>query len=102
MARHGTEAVPAWKGSDLDNETGESAPFFDVGIDRCRELLKVGLLKLGPRSHIQNRMHLVEFVFDHLFAPMTNVQLQPLVGQPVRQGAFFRRTSTPPLTKLRL
>ena len=83
MARHGAEAVPAWKGSDLDDETGESASFFDVGINRCRELLKVGLLKLGLRSHIQNRMRLVECVFDHLFAPMTNVRLQPLVRQLV-------------------
>ena len=54
MARHGAEAVPAWKGSDLDDETGESASLFDVGINRCRELLKVGLLKLGLRSHVQN------------------------------------------------
>ena len=66
MARHCAEAVPAWKGSDLDDETGESAPLFDVGINRFRELLKVGLFKLGLRSHIQNRMRLVECVFDHL------------------------------------
>ena len=49
--------------------------FFDVGINRCRELLEVGLLKLGPRSHIHNRMQLVEWVFEHLFAPMTRPPL---------------------------
>jgi hypothetical protein len=70
MACHCAEALPAWKGSGLDDETCESSPFFNVGINRFRELHKVALFKLRLRSHIQNRMRFVECVFDHVFAPM--------------------------------
>src|SRR4029450_8429305 len=70
MACHCAEALPAWKGRGLDDGTCESAPFFNVGVNRFRELHKVALSKLRLRSHIQNRMLLVECVFDHVFAPM--------------------------------
>jgi len=70
VARHCAEALPAWKSSDLDDETGESSPFLNVGINRFRELHKVALLKLGLRSYIQNGIRLVEGVFEHVFAPM--------------------------------
>ena len=46
MACHCAEALPAWKGSGLDDETCESSPFFNVGINRFRELHKVALFKL--------------------------------------------------------
>src|SRR4030095_6199827 len=68
MACHCAEALPAWKGSGLDDETCESSPLFNVGINRFRELHKVALFKLRLRSHIQNRMRLVECVFDHVSA----------------------------------
>ena len=66
MARHCPEALPSWKGGDLDDETGEISLFFNVGVNRVRELRKVALFKLGLGSHIQNRMRAVERVFDHV------------------------------------
>ncbi len=65
MTRHSPEALPSWKGGDLDDETGEISLFFDVRVNRFRELHKVALLKLGLGSHIQKRMRGVERVFDH-------------------------------------
>ena len=70
MARHCPKGLPSRKGGDLDDETGEISPLFDVGINRLRELHEVAFFKLGFGSHIQNRIRLVESVFDHAFAPM--------------------------------
>jgi len=63
MARHCPQALPSWKGGDLDDETGEISGFFNVGVNRFRELHKVALFKPGLGSHIQNRMRAVERVF---------------------------------------
>ena len=54
MARHCPEAVPSWKGGDLDDETGEISLFFNVSVNRFRELHKVALFKRGLGSHVQN------------------------------------------------
>ena len=70
MARHCPKALPSRKGGDLDDETGETSPLFNVGINRLRELHKVAFFKLGFGSHIENGIRFVEAVFDHAFAPM--------------------------------
>jgi hypothetical protein len=70
MARHCPEALPSWERGGLNDETGEIASFFNVRVNRFRELHKVALFKLGLGSHIQNRMSLVECVFDHALSPM--------------------------------
>src|SRR6188472_1375221 len=70
MTRHRPQALPAWKRGDLDDETGESSLFFNVGVNGFGELLKVVLFQPGPWSHIQNRTFRVECVFNHIFAPV--------------------------------
>ena len=52
MARHCPEALPSRKGGDLDDETGEISLFFNVGINRFRELHKVAVFKAGLWPHI--------------------------------------------------
>jgi len=58
MARHCPKALPSRKGGDLDDETGEISPLFNVGINRLRELHEVASssLDLGRTYRIESAL----------------------------------------------
>jgi hypothetical protein len=66
---HGTETFPTGEYRALDDETGEAADFFNVGIDPFGQQYKVFLFEGGFGSHVQNGMHSIKGMLEHVFAP---------------------------------
>lgn len=65
VGRHRTEAFPAGKRGDLDDEAGQVALFGDVGIDGLGQCREVPLPKRRRGSHVQDGVLGIESVFDH-------------------------------------
>jgi hypothetical protein len=89
VGRHCAKTFPSGKGRDLDNEAGEISGFFNVWVDRFRELHKVALLERGLWSHVQNGVRSVEGVFNHeMLLPYQFRPTMPLFTSVTQIGAL--------------
>jgi hypothetical protein len=66
VADHRPETVPAGERRGADNEAGKVAIGLDLGVYGLRELDEIILVKRGLRSHQQDGMRGIQFVFDHV------------------------------------
>src|SRR5215831_12672673 len=66
VSRHRTETVPPGKGGHLDEDAGEIAVGFDVGVDRGRKLSEIRRGEGGPGAQVEDGVRRVEPVFDHV------------------------------------
>jgi hypothetical protein len=60
-----SEALPAGKRRDFDDESPESATRLDIGVDSLGELREIGLLESRRRPYMENGILGVEVGFDH-------------------------------------